>query len=137
MARIIALDYGLRKTGIAVTDPLQIIATPLETVPTDSLMEYLKKYFASEEVEHVVIGMPVNLEGEDTHSTEEVRNFIEKFKKTFLGKNITTIDERFTSKLAFDAMLKGGMKKKQRSIKENIDKLSATIILQDYLTTIQ
>ena len=137
MARILALDYGLRKTGIAVTDPLQIIATPLETVQTDVLIEYLKKYFLSEEVEHVVIGMPVNLEGEDTHSTEEVRSFIEKFKTTFFGKSITTIDERFTSKLAFDAMLKGGMKKKQRSIKENIDKLSATIILQDYLTTIQ
>ena len=137
MSRILALDYGLKRTGIAVTDPLQIIASPLETISTDILLDFLKRYFIQEDVQEVVIGMPVNLQGNDTHSTEDVRQFLLKFKIVFPEKKITTVDERFTSKLALDAMIKGGMKKKQRSNKETIDKLSATIILQDYLKTIQ
>ena len=137
MSRILALDYGLKRTGIAVTDPLQIIASPLETISTDILLDFLKGYFIQEDVQEVVLGMPVNFKGNDTHSTEDVRQFLLKFKIVFPEKKITTVDERFTSKLALDAMIKGGMKKKQRSNKETIDKLSATIILQDYLKTIQ
>ncbi len=137
MGRILGIDYGLKRTGIAATDPLKIIASPLETVETENLLNHLKLYFEKEEVEQVVIGMPIDVFGNDTHSTAEVKQFIINFKKQFEGIPIAEMDERFTSKLAMDAMLQGNAKKSQRSKKENIDKLSATIILQDYLQTIE
>ncbi|MEL7003780.1 MAG: Holliday junction resolvase RuvX [Bacteroidota bacterium] len=133
MPRVIGIDYGLKRTGIAVTDPLQIIASPLATIPTKELLTFLKKYFQDEEVEALAIGMPKDLNNRDTHSTENVRKLIEKIKKVFPALKIVEIDERFTSKIAFSAMVEGGLKKKDRKDKATVDKLSATIILQSYL----
>lgn len=133
MARILAIDYGLKRTGLAVTDPNQIIASPLETVRTHDLLDFLKDYCKNEEVERIVIGMPKNLNNKDTDSTRFVRSFINLLQKSFRGLPIHEVDERFTSKIAFQAMIDGGMKKKDRRKKENIDKLSATIILQSFL----
>ncbi|TAH05826.1 MAG: pre-16S rRNA-processing nuclease YqgF [Sphingobacteriales bacterium] len=115
MARILCLDYGLKRTGIAVTDPLQIIATGLTTVPTKELFAFLKNYFATEAVELIVVGEPKNLDDTDTHATQ------------------LTIDERYTSKMASRAMVEMGLKKKQRQNKALIDEIAATIMLQEYL----
>jgi putative holliday junction resolvase len=133
MPRIIAIDYGKKRTGIAVTDPLKIIATGLTTVDTQKLMPFLKEYFLKEEVEMVIIGMPANLDDSDTHATPMVRQFIGGFKKNFPSIPITEVDERYTSKLASRAMIEMGMKKKQRQNKAMIDEIAATIMLQDYL----
>jgi putative holliday junction resolvase len=133
MGRILAIDYGTKRTGLAVTDPLRIIATALETVETSGLIDYLKKYFVKETVDEVVIGMPRQLDNTDSATAPNVRKFIEKFKITFLSIPIQTIDERFTSSIAQRAMIDGGMKKKDRQVKGNVDKISATLILQDYL----
>ncbi|MEN7546684.1 Holliday junction resolvase RuvX [Rapidithrix thailandica] len=133
MGRIIAIDYGLKRVGMAVTDPLKIIASVLETVPTQEVTEYLKDYFGREEVEAIVLGMPVNLDGSDTDSTPHVKGFHKRLKKLFPEKPVHLVDERFTSKMAQDAMLRGGMKKKDRRVKGNVDKISATIILQSFL----
>lgn len=133
MPRILAIDYGQKRTGIAVTDPLQLIASPLDTVPTKELIHFLKKYFAKEEVEIIVVGMPKDLSNQDTHSTGKVRKLIEQMTRLFPEYKIATIDERFTSKIAFSAMIEGGLKKKDRKDKSTIDKLSATVILQSYL----
>jgi putative Holliday junction resolvase len=135
MARLMALDYGLRRTGIAVTDPLQIIAQGLTAVETKDLMPFLKKYFSTEAVELLLIGLPINLNGSDTHGTSLVQKFIPLLKKEFPELIIKTVDERFTSKLAKQAMLDMGMKKKDRQVKKNVDEISATIMLQDYLRT--
>lgn len=128
-----AIDYGLKRTGLAVTDPLQIIATALETVETITLIGYLKKYFQKEEVDNVVIGLPKQLNNTDSQIAPDVRKFIEKFKITFPDKPIQTVDERFTSSLAQQAMIAGGMKKKDRLVKGNVDKISAVLILQSYM----
>lgn len=133
MGRIIAIDYGLKRTGLAVTDPLQIIASPLETVQTVTLMEWLKSYHEKEVVERIVVGMPVNLDQSDTHTTVPVKKLIENLKTSFPAIPISEIDERFTSKIAQQSMVLSGMKKKNRQKKENIDKISAAIILQSYL----
>ncbi|MDN4166201.1 Holliday junction resolvase RuvX [Cytophagales bacterium LB-30] len=133
MGRILAIDYGKKRTGIAVTDPLQIIATPLEMVPTSELLIFLKKYLQKESVESVVIGMPKNLQNEDTDSTEGVRKFIAFLNREFPEMVIHTVDERFTSKMALQSMIAAGSKKKDRREKGNIDKISATLILQSYL----
>jgi putative holliday junction resolvase len=133
MGRILAIDYGMKRTGLAVTDPLRIIATALETVETSGLIDFLKKYFQEETVDEVVIGMPRQLDNTDSAAAPSVRKFIEKFKITFLAIPIQTIDERFTSSIAQRAMIDGGMKKKDRQVKGNVDKISATLILQDYL----
>lgn len=133
MARIMALDYGLKRTGIAVTDPLQIIAQGLTAVDTKDVMPFLKKYFSEETVELLLIGLPVNLDGSDTHGTLLVQKFIPLLRKEFPGLVVKTVDERFTSKLAKQAMLDMGMKKKDRQVKKNVDEISATILLQDYL----
>jgi putative Holliday junction resolvase len=133
MGRILAIDYGLKRTGIAVTDPLQIIATALETVETSTLVNFLKNYFQKETVDEVVIGMPKKLNNEDSDTAPEIRKFIELFKKNFASTAINEVDERFTSSLAQQAMITGGMKKKDRQIKGNVDKISATLILQSYL----
>ena len=135
MPRILAIDYGARRTGVAVTDPLGMIATPLDVLPSHTLEEFLKKYFAQEQVSKVVIGMPKNTDGSPTNATPLVQAFINRFKKVFPSMELILHDERFTSKMAFDAMLAGGMKKKDRRDKGNVDKISATIILQSYLET--
>src|SRR5579859_8009570 len=133
MGRILAIDYGLKRTGLATTDPLQIIATALETVETSSLLSFLKNYFQKEKVDEVIIGMPRKLNNEDSDIVPEVKKFIALFKTNFTSMKITETDERFTSGLAQQAMIAGGMKKKDRQVKGNVDKISATLILQSYL----
>ena len=136
MGRILAIDYGLKRTGLAVTDPLKIIASPLDTVSTVDIFKWLKTYVGKEEVERIVIGMPVNLNNANTDATEPVKSFIKKVKTTFPIISVSTEDERFTSKIARQTMIMGGMKKKNRKIKANVDKISASIILQSYLSRI-
>lgn len=133
MGRILAIDYGTKRTGIAVTDPLRIIATALDMVETPKLIDYLKKYFQTEEVEKIIIGLPKRLNNTDSEIAPEVRKFIEKFKISFPEKPIQTVDERFTSSIAQQAMITGGMKKKDRQVKGNVDKISAVLILQSYM----
>jgi putative Holliday junction resolvase len=136
MARILAIDYGGKRTGIAVTDPLQIIATGLTTIDSKELVPFLKNYFKQEQVELIVIGLPKNWDETDTHGTPLVEAAIKKLQKEFPQMPIKTVDERYTSKMAKDAMLQMGMKKKQRQVKGNVDVISATIILQEYLQSI-
>jgi putative holliday junction resolvase len=133
MPRIVAIDYGTKRTGLAVTDPLRIFATGLETVPSAEVLVFLKKYDALEGIESFVVGMPKTLNNEDSENARFVSAFIELLKKQFPEKNIFLIDERFTSSMALDTMIRGGMKKKDRKIKANVDRISATIILQSYL----
>lgn len=133
MPRLLAIDYGTKRTGIAVTDPEQIIATALETVPTHQLFDFLKDYFKKEIVEGVIIGMPKGLDNQDTHSTSAVRGVIKRFQKEFEGIPVYEHDERFTSALAMQSMLMGGTSKKDRREKSNLDKVSATIILQSFM----
>jgi putative Holliday junction resolvase len=133
MARIISLDYGLKRTGIAVTDPMQIIATGLTTVETQKLMQFLKDYFAKETIELILIGEPKNLDDTDTHATGPVKLFIARLKKTFPAIPIETADERYTSKMATRAMIDMGMKKKDRRNKALVDEIAATMMLQEYL----
>jgi len=137
MARILAIDYGGKRTGLAVTDPMQIIATGLATIESKELVPYLKKYFSTEHVELIVIGLPVNWDESDTHGTPLVKEAIKKINKEFPDMPLKTVDERYTSKMAKDAMLVMGMKKKDRQIKGNVDIIAATIILQEYLQSIQ
>jgi len=137
MARILAIDYGGKRTGLAVTDPLQIIATGLATIDSKELIAYLKKYFSIELVELVIIGLPVNWDETDTHGTPLVKEVIKKIEKEFPQMPLKTVDERYTSKMAKDAMLQMGMKKKDRQVKGNVDIIAATIILQEYLQSIQ
>jgi putative holliday junction resolvase len=122
MARILSIDYGGKRTGLAVTDPLQIIATGLQTIESNQLIPWLKKYLAQEQVELIIIGLPKNWDESDTHGTP-------------LVMPLKTVDERYSSKMAKDAMLEMGMKKKDRRIKGNVDVIAATIILQEYLNT--
>ncbi len=133
MGRILGIDFGLKRTGLAVTDSLKIIANGLETVPTHTLLSFLDNYFKKETVDEVVIGMPKNLDNSDTDSTAGVRIFIKSFKKKFPELPLREHDERFTSKLAMQAMIAGGMSKKDRREKGNVDRVSATIILQSYM----
>ncbi len=133
MPRILAIDYGLKRTGIAVTDPMQIIATGLTTVETQKLMPFLKEYFKKEEVEQVIIGLPLNLDDSDTDATAMVRHFIQGFRKNFPLLPIRDVDERYSSKQASRALIDMGMKKKQRQQKGIIDEVAATILLQEYL----
>jgi putative Holliday junction resolvase len=133
MPRILCIDYGKKRTGIAVTDPFKIIATALTTIETKELFPFLKDYFQKEEVELILIGEPKNWDETDTHATPLVRQFIQKFKKDFPLMKIETVDERYTSKLAVQAMVEMGMKKKDRQKKGNIDQVAATIMLQEYL----
>src|SRR5689334_17959886 len=133
MPRILAIDYGLKRTGIAVTDPLKIIATGLTTIPSNTLISFLKDYFSKEEVELVIIGEPKNLDDSDTHATPIVKGMIKKLMKQFPDKRIRTVDERYTSKMASQAMIDMGMKKMQRRNKALVDEIAATIMLQEYL----
>lgn len=136
MSRILCIDYGGKRTGIAVTDPLQIIATALTTVDTKELIPFLKKYFAQEAVELILIGEPLNLDNTATHATPLVKAAILKLKKEFPAIPIQTVDERYTSKMATRAMIEMGMKKKDRQVKGNTDQIAATIMLQEYLQSI-
>ena len=133
MARVLALDYGKKRTGIAVTDPLQIIATGLETVDSNELIGYLKKYMQKEEVEKVLIGYPLNFDDSPTDATPLVDKFIGKFQNVFKELPIEKWDERMTSRMASEAIAQMGLKKKDRENKALIDTVSAVIILQDYL----
>jgi putative Holliday junction resolvase len=137
MARILAIDYGGKRTGIAVTDPLQIIATGLITIESKELIPFLKDYLKKETVELIIIGLPKNWDDSDTHGTPLVESAIKKMQKEFPAMPIKTADERYTSKMAKDAMLQMGMKKKDRQIKGNVDVIAATIILQEYLQSAQ
>jgi putative Holliday junction resolvase len=137
MGRILAIDYGKKRTGIAVTDPLRIIATPLQTVLTHELLTFLKSYTAQEAVDEFVVGMPKTLKNEDSEIAPLVRNFVVILKATFPTKPIHEADERFTSSMAHKAMIEGGMKKKDRRVKGNADKISATLILQSFLNIIK
>jgi putative Holliday junction resolvase len=133
MSRILCIDYGKKRTGIAVTDPLQIIATGLTTVDSWDLISFLKKYFLQEEVELIVIGDPRNLDDSDTHATPLVKQIIKKLETEFPLIPIKKVDERFTSKMAKQAMLEMGMKKKDRRNKRTVDEIAATIMLQEYM----
>lgn len=133
MARIVALDFGKKRTGIAVTDPSQLIATALDTVETGELIGYLKKYFAKEEIEKVLIGYPLNFDNSDTHATPLVDKFIPKFQHVFPTVPIEKVDERLSSRMASQAIAEMGLKKKDREQKELIDSVSAVILLQEYI----
>jgi putative Holliday junction resolvase len=133
MGRILAVDYGTKRTGLAVTDPLRIIATALETVPTQDLLNFLKAYLIKEQVDEFVVGMPKTLLNEDSETAPLVRKFVEQLKTIFPDKPVHLADERFTSTMAKRTMIDGGMKKKDRRDKSNVDKISATIILQSFM----
>ena len=133
MARILAIDYGKKRTGIAVTDPLQIIATGLETINSHELIPFLKNYFINEKVVLIIIGLPLNLDETETHGTAPAKNAIERLGKAFPQISVKTVDERYTSKMAVHAMFDMGMKKKDRQIKGNVDVIAATIMLQAYM----
>jgi len=136
MPRILCIDYGAKRTGLAVTDPLKIIASALITVETKELLNYLKKYFQQEQVELILIGEPKNWDDSDTHATPLVKAFIERLLKEFPSIPVKTVDERYTSKMASQAMVQMGMKKKDRQVKGNIDQIAATIMLQEYLRSL-
>ena len=136
MARILCIDYGGKRTGIAVTDPFQIIATGLTTVDSHELISFLKKYFLQEEVELIIIGEPKNLDDSDTHATPLVKEAIKKLQEEFPQISLKTVDERFTSKMAKQAMIDMGMKKKDRQNKRTVDEIAATMMLQEYLASI-
>ena len=133
MGRVLALDYGTKRTGIAVTDELQIIASGLTTVPTAALMPFLKKYITEENVELVLLGEPKQMDNTASGSEVNIQEFLKKFSEIFPEMKLERVDERFTSKMAFQSMIDSGLKKKQRKNKALVDEISATIILQSYL----
>ncbi len=133
MARILSIDYGKKRCGIAVTDELQIIANGLTTVETDQLVWWLKQYFAKEIVATIVLGHPKNLDGSDTDITAKVEKIYGQLQKLFADKTVELYDERYTSKMAFQSMIDSGLSKKDRRNKALIDEVSATILLQDYM----
>lgn len=133
MGKIIAIDFGLKRTGLAITDESKLFAFGLETVDSKKLMDYLIELLKKEKIETIVLGEPKRLDGSDAHVTQNVYLLKEALEKQFPGVPVELHDERFTSKMAFDAMIAGGLKKKQRQDKGMIDKVSATIILQEYL----
>jgi putative Holliday junction resolvase len=133
MARILSIDYGRKRVGLAVTDPGQIIATRLTTVPTHTIWDYLTGYFQKEKVETVVVGYPLQMNNEASESVRYINPFLKKFQVQFPEINLEIYDERFTSKIAFQTMIDGGLKKQRRQDKALVDGISATIILQNYL----
>lgn len=133
MARILAIDYGTKRTGIAVTDELQIIASGLTTVNTGELLGYLEKYFREEKVELVLVGEPKQKDGAASQSEVHIQEFLKSFSEKFPEMPVKRVDEAFTSKMAFQTMIDSGLKKKKRRDKALIDEISATIILQSYL----
>ncbi len=133
MARILAFDYGTKRIGLACTDPLQIIANSLDTVHPKDAVVYLKKYLSTEQVEAFVVGLPRTLQNEESSNAANVKAFINLIKKTFPAIPIYGVDERFTSSMALDTMIAGGVSKKGRRDKATVDKISATIILQSFM----
>jgi len=136
MARILAIDYGSKRTGIAVTDPEQIIATALETVPTHQLFSYLKTYLANENVECIIVGDPKTLMNEISQTTQLVNQFVNKLKREIPGIPVKRMDERFTSVMAAKSLMESGQSRKTRRNKSVLDQVSATILLQNYLSTL-
>jgi putative holliday junction resolvase len=134
MPRILAIDFGQKRTGIAITDELQIIASGLTTIASETAIDFLKNYFDKENVAKVLIGEPKQMNGEPSQSAPVIEAFVKKFVETFPDMKIQRVDERFTSKMAFQTMIDSGLKKKQRQNKALIDQIAATIMLQDYLT---
>lgn len=137
MGRILAIDYGRKRCGIAVTDPLKIIANSLETIATHKLMEFLKNYMSREQVELIVIGKPMQLNGQPSESMRYITPFVNRLKKEMPDMPIEMVDERFTSTIAHQAMIDGGMKKSDRRDKARVDSIAASIILNDYLQSLQ
>lgn len=133
MSRIIAIDYGIKRTGIAVTDDFQIIASGLTTVASDAVLSFLDTYFKTENVSTVLVGKPKQMNGQPSESAVIIDNFITKFKNKFPNMPVLRVDERFTSKMAFQTMIDSGLNKKQRQNKALIDEIAATIMLQDFL----
>ncbi len=133
MARLLAIDYGMKRTGIAVTDPLQLIASALETVPSHEVLKFLKAYILREPVEAFIVGLPKGLDGDDTDNTPRVRKFVTHLQSALPDIPVYWHDERFTSVMALQAMIANGSTKKDRRVKGNIDKISAAIILQSYM----
>lgn len=133
MGRILAIDYGRKRVGIAVTDPLKIIANGLTTVRSCDVLKFLSDYLSKEDVEVVVVGLPKTMKNEESDSMQYIKPFVEKVKKQHPGVMVEMYDERFTSVLAHRAMLEGGLKKKERQNKALVDEISATIILQSYM----
>jgi putative Holliday junction resolvase len=134
MPRILAIDYGIKRTGIAVTDDFQIIASGLTTIPSETAIAFLKEYFSKENVAKVLIGEPKQMNGQPSESTEIIEKFVSKFKLEFPEMQLERSDERFTSKMAFQTIIDSGLKKKQRQNKGLVDEIAATIMLQDYLS---
>ena len=133
MGRILAIDYGKKRVGLAVTDPMQIIANKLTTVPAHQIWDFLKDYFQKEEVEKVVVGYPRQMNNEASRSVLYINPFLKRFQKLYPEMPLELVDERFTSKIAFQTMIDAGLKKKDRRNKATIDAVSATIILQSYM----
>ncbi|MEA1873001.1 MAG: Holliday junction resolvase RuvX [Bacteroidota bacterium] len=133
MARILSIDYGFKRTGIAVTDPLQLIATGLKTIHTKDLFDFLKQYVETESVDCIVFGMPTRDDGSDSEPVPHIKGAMRKCKKLFPNLCVDSIDESYTSIMAFQAMIDGGVKKMKRRDKALVDKVSATIILQSYM----
>jgi putative Holliday junction resolvase len=133
MGRIMGIDYGRKRTGVAVTDPLQIVAGNLATVPTHTLLQFIKDYMAHEVVDRIVVGKPTQLNGQPSESMKFITPFVERLKKELLDMPVVMYDERFTSTIAHQAMIDGGMKKSDRRDKSRVDAIAATIILNDYL----
>ncbi len=137
MGRFLAIDYGQKRTGIAVSDTMKIIANGLTTVPSEQLLSFLKDYLAKEQVEVVVVGLPTQSNGQPSENQKRVQSFVQKFQQTFPHIPVEWYDERFTSVLAQRAMIDGGLKKKARQNKALVDEISATIILQDYMESLR
>ena len=136
MGRIMGIDYGRKRTGVAVTDPLKIIAGNLATVPTHTLMQFIKDYLSREQVERIVIGQPTQLNGEPSESMKYITPFVNRLRKELPDMPVVMYDERFTSTIAHQAMIDGGMKKSDRRDKNRVDAIAATIILNDYLHSV-
>lgn len=136
MARIIGIDYGRKRTGVAVTDPLKIVAGALATVPTHTLEQFITGYVAREQVELIVIGQPTQLDGQPSESMRYITPFVNRLKKILPDIPIVMYDERFTSTIAHQAMIAGGMKKSDRRDKARVDSIAATVILNDYLSSV-
>jgi len=134
-SRLLAIDYGGKRTGIAITDQMQIIASGLTTVETKQLFPFLKEYFSKEKVSKVIVGEPKRLNNEPSEIAPKIDEFVTKFKKIYPEIEVIRMDERFTSKMAFQTMIDSGLKKKQRQNKALVDEIAATILLQDYLNS--
>lgn len=136
MPRILAIDYGLKRSGIAITDPLRLIASGLTTVETSKLILFLSEYFAKEEVDLIVVGLPKQMDNSSSESEPAILKFIESLDRNFVGLKVVRYDERFTSKMASQAMISGGVKKSKRREKGMLDKISATLILQGFMESL-